>query len=219
MRRVIDAAWLCAALASALTGYAVSPGGAAVAQEASPRPGPSFQSTIPAAPLNQPVPLWPNQPRETTYWSIDDIRKAHRILSAAETSGRATDPNTTLHDFPYWTRTHSLFVAYVPARREAGRAAAQHVGYSQFIVIIGGSGTVTAGGELKDKTMLIDAGRAFPGEYRGTGVMGGEAFRVAEGDWLSIPPDTPAQFQADAGGMTCMVMKVNAMLYPWELIR
>jgi mannose-6-phosphate isomerase-like protein (cupin superfamily) len=219
MKRAIDAAWLCAALATALAGYAVSPGGAVVAQEASPRPGPSFQSAIPAVPLNQPVPLWPNQPRETTYWSIDDIRKAHRALSAAEKSGRAVDPNSTLHDFPYWTRTHSLFVTHVPEKPRAGDAAAQHAGYSQFIVIMGGSGIVVAGGELRDRTLLTEAGRAFPGEYRGTGVTGGETFRVVEGDWLSIPPDTPAQFESDAGGMTLMVMKVNAMLYPWELIR
>jgi hypothetical protein len=218
MRRV-DLGWLCAGVLSALGGYALSPGGGAFAQEASPRPGPSFQSTIPAPPLNQPVPLWPNQPKEATYWSIDDIRKAHQALSAADKSGRRVDPNSTLHDFPYWTRTHSLFVAYAPEKPADTETAAQHAGYAQFIVIMGGSGTVVAGGEMQNKTLLTEGGRSFPGEYRGASIAGGESFRVQEGDWLSIPPDTPAQFKADAGGLTYMVMRINAMLYPWELIR
>jgi len=37
---------------------------------------------------------------------------------------------------------------------------------------------------------------------------------------MSIPPNAPAQFSSKSlGGLTYTVMKVNAMLYPWDLIR
>ena len=37
---------------------------------------------------------------------------------------------------------------------------------------------------------------------------------------MTIPANQPAQFTATSRSrMTCMVMKVNAQLYPWELIR
>jgi hypothetical protein len=218
MRRLIaDSVWLCAAAAAALVGHGWGQGVAA--QSPAPRPGPSFQSVIPAPSLNQPVPLWPNQPSETTYWSIADIRKAHQTLAAADKAGRTLDPNRALHDFPYWTRTHALFVAHVEGHPAAGRSAAQHAGYAQFIVIMGGSGTVVAGGTLEDRVALAEGGREIPGEWRGAAIAGGETFTVSEGDWLSIPPDTPAQFKADASGLTYMVMKINAMLYPWDLVR
>ena len=40
------------------------------------------------------------------------------------------------------------------------------------------------------------------------------------GDWVSFPANTPTQVTTSADGeLSYMVMKVNAMLYPWELIR
>ncbi len=219
-----------------LAGYAISTRASIVAQTAIAqtqagqiRQGPSFQSTIPAQPLNQPLPMWPNQPKDATYWSIDDIRKAHTTLSAAAAAGKTMDPNSILHDMPYWTRTHSLFVVHRPRYDKPRRSitkkmsqwadAEQHQGYAQFIVIMGGTGMIVAGGEIQNRQNLPDRGGPVPGEYRGQPVGGGETFKVKEGDWVSIPPNIPAWFQPDAGGLTYMVMKINAMLYPWDLIR
>ncbi|PYR75188.1 MAG: hypothetical protein DMF86_16130 [Acidobacteria bacterium] len=217
-------AWTAVAAVGCAAGYGLSPAGSLRAQRGDPNAAnaqhqaPEFTSVIPAPQLRQPVPMWPNQPKDTTYWSIDDIRKAHETLSAAYAAGRAVDPNTALHDFPYWTRTHALFVSHTPYR-QTGVTANQHAGYAQFIVVMGGTGRVVAGGQIEKREMLSEGGRPIPGEYRGASIAGGETFTLKEGDWISIPPDTPARFQADPGGLTCMVMKVNAMLYPWDLIR
>lgn len=180
---------------------------------------PEFKSTVPAPQLRQPVPMWPNQPKDAMYWSIDDITKAHQTLAAAERDGKALDPNTTLHDFPYWTRTHSYFIVHVPQKGGSGPAQ-QHLGYSQFIVIMGGTGHVVAGGQLVGPAVLVEQGHAIAGELRGTAVQGGDTFPLQPGDWVSIPANAPTQFTAESeGGLTYMVMKINAMLYPWDLIR
>jgi len=236
MKRLTHSA-LGLALLGYLTGYSASPRApmraqtpAAQTQAGQSRQGPSYQSTIPATPLNQPIPMWPNQPKDATHWSIDDIRKAHATLAAAAAAGRTMDPNSALHDMPYWSRTHSLFIIHRPhyARPRPSNVAKtvsqwedaeQHAGYAQFIVIMGGSGSIVAGGQIRNAVSLSEKGRQLPGEYRGQPVAGGETFRVKEGDWVSIPANVPAWFQPDTGGLTYMAMKVNAMLYPWELIR
>jgi len=227
MRRIIDFGWLgIVVVGGYLAGYAVVPGSSVAAQGGTDpnlvngqHQPPEWKTTIPAPQLRQPTPLWPNQPKDATYWSVSDIRSAHRMLSEADKSGKKIDPNSTLHDFPYWTRTHSCFVTHKAGSAPTGNTAEQHAGYSQFVVIMGGTGTVVAGGEMQRKTPLSESGQPIPGEYRGPSITGGATFRLKEGDWVSIPPNTPAQFAADAGGLTYMVMKVNAMLYPWDLIR
>jgi len=181
---------------------------------------PEFRSTIPAPMLPHGVrTMWPNQPNEATFWSIDDIRNAHQVAADAHRGGRSVDPNTALHDFPYWTRTHAMFITHVP-QRASGRLAEQHVGYAQFMVIMGGRGTIVAGGVLIDGVEFKEQNREIFGELRGRAIGGGETFAVNEGDWVSIPPNVPSLVRADsADGLTYMVIKVNAQLYPWELIR
>ena len=164
--------------------------------------------------------MWPNQPNEATFWSIDDIRNAHRTAAEANRAGRSIDANATLHHFPYWTRTHALFITHVPAQPSGGLPVAQHLGYAQFIVIMGGRGTIAAGGALVDGVALKERNQEIFGELRGRAIRGGETFKVNEGDWVSIPPNVPSLVRADSpDGLTYMVMKVNAQLYPWELIR
>lgn len=184
------------------------------------RQPPEFKSTVPAPLLPHGVlTMWPNQPNEATFWGIDDIRKAHHALADAERNRRVADPNTTLHDFPYWTRTHAMFIKHVRSKVRA-QMAEQHQGYAQFMVIMGGSGTVVAGGTLSAPVTLKEGNRDVPGELRGREIRGGETFAVTEGDWVSIPANLPSLVRADsADGLTYMVMKINAQLYPWDLIR
>ena len=181
---------------------------------------PVWETTTPAAPLVRGSrTLWPNQPDQVTHWSIDDIRKAHQTLAEAEIAGRTVEPNSALHDFPYWTRTHSMFIRHV-AQDSGDPIAEQHLGYAQAIVIMGGEGVLEAGGQIDGPSVLTEQGRQVSGELRGTSIVGADTFALGEGDIVSIPPDTPARFVSSTpGGMTYMVMKVNAMLYPWELIR
>jgi mannose-6-phosphate isomerase-like protein (cupin superfamily) len=141
------------------------------------------------------------------------------VLADAEIAGTAADPNQALHNFPYWTRTHSAFIQHVPQKPTAN-GAQQHTGYAQFIVVMGGSGTLVAGGRIENARVLTESGRQIPGELRGSAIAGARTYQLGAGDLLSIPANTPAQFSSRSrGGLTYMVMKVNAMLYPWDLIR
>lgn len=214
-----------AAVAGLAAGFSLSPGGLVSAQRPDakdatlPMP-PEWKTTYPAPSLppgNRT--LWPNQPTTATYWAVEDVRKAHQFLADSEKSGRKVDSNSALHDFPYWTRTHSMFVVRV-SPKASGATAQQHLGYAQLIVVMGGAGTLVAGGALQKATVLTEGNRHIAGELRGTGITGGDTFQLKTGDVVSIPANTPAQFKAaSADGLTYMVAKVNAMLYPWELIR
>jgi quercetin dioxygenase-like cupin family protein len=223
MKYTSTAAWLIVVSVGAFIGYAANPTSRVVAQQTSTEslpPPPEWKSQRPAPYLHTGnLTMWPNQPTTGTHWSIDDIRNAHRLMAEAEKARKPIDPNSTLHDFPYWTRTHSMFIYHTPFAASGSRAE-QHVGYSQFVVIMGGTGTVQAGGTLQNAAMLQEKGTPIWGELRGSAVSGGVTFNVKEGDWLSIPANSPAHFKADAaGGLSYMVMKINAGLYPWELIR
>ena len=217
---------LTAIVVGVLAGYMLSPSSFIAAQSGGgdsdsglPKP-PTWETTFPAPGLSpRGRTLWPNQPTQATHWSIEDIRAAHEVLAEAELAGRTLDPNTTLHDFPYWTRSHSLFIRHIAEKITDG-SAEQHMGYAQFIVVMGGAGTLVVGGELQAPRSLTEQGRSISGELRGSSIVGGEDFELSEGNLASIPPNTPAQFTANTrGGMTFMVMKINAMLYPWDLIR
>lgn len=216
-------------LCGGYAGYALNPGSAA-GPSAQPEfgaypPPPTWKTAMPAVRIARgDRTLWPNQPTEATHWTIDDIRAAHETLAAAERSGQTMDPNDALHDFPYWTRTHSMFIRHVPRNAVSdngeGNPAEQHLGYAQFIVVMGGAGEIRAGGQIENATTLVDDGQQIPGELRGSAITGGDRFEVGPGDWVSIPANTPTQVTTNVdGGLTYMVMKVNAMLYPWEFIR
>lgn len=166
-------------------------------------------------------PLYPNEYDKATYWSIEEIRKSHQALVDAEKAGRTVDPNTTLHDFPYWTRTYGMWLRHVPEKATGAAAMAeQHLGYKQHIVITGGTGTVQVGGQLTGGTPLMEGGRPIWGETRGTAITGGETFTVAENDRVLIPANTPAIWKATSpGGLTYMVVKDTTKQYPWDLIR
>ena len=222
--RAASVAALVIGLCGGYAAYTVNAGQAAMSasqEEVGPYPPPpTWETAMPAVRIAREVrTLWPNQPTQATHWSIDDIRRAHEALAEAERAGQTMDPNDALHDFPYWTRTHSLFIRHVPAHAE-GDTAEQHLGYAQFIVIMGGIGEILAGGRIENAATLVEDGRQIPGELRGPAIAGGERFAVGPGDWVSIPANTPTQVKTTAdGGLTYMVMKINAMLYPWEFIR
>ncbi|PYR36035.1 MAG: hypothetical protein DMF89_11350 [Acidobacteria bacterium] len=226
MNRIPYAVRIAAAALGMLAGVAVTPLTLTSAQGGKPTYDPTvghapvWETPIPAPPLSQGQrTMWPNQPDHATHWSVKDIRQAHDRLAAQEIAGKEPDPKSVLHDFPYWTRTHSMFVYHASQKRSAN-SAQQHQGYSQFVVIMGGTGTLQAGGRIVNARVLAESGRQIPGEMRGDTIEGGTNYQLAEGDIVAIPPDTPAKFTATSrGGMTYMVMKVNAMLYPWDLIR
>ncbi len=222
MKRMSKGVWIAVVAGGLFVGYITHVRSSVAAQQQtadSLPPAPEWKSARPAPYLHTGnLTMWPNQPIDGTHWSIDDIRNAHRAMAEAEKAGKSVEPNSTLHDFPYWTRTHSMFIYHAPFSKPT--IAEQHVGYSQFIVIMGGTGTVQAGGTLQNATMLQEKGSPIWGELRGPSVSGGVTYNVKDGDWVSIPANTPAHIKASAaGGLSYMVMKINAGLFPWELIR
>lgn len=210
-----------------LAGVVVTP---LLSNAAQPRGKPTYDPNVGLAPVwNTPIPapplsqgqrsMWPNQPDHATHWSVKDIRAAHERLAEQEIGGKEPDAKNVLHDFPYWTRTHSMFIYHTP-HKLVRSSAQEHAGYSQFVVIMGGTGTLKAGGRIVNARVLVESGRQIAGEMRGDTIEGGTLYELAQGDVIAIPPSTPAKFSATSrGGMTYMVMKVNAMLYPWDLIR
>lgn len=244
MNRLIQLSWLPVLVAGLVCGYTMGPAMTVAAQaprivncpDAPPGPCPDqtgnlnmksgvqqpaeWHTKIPAESLWQGTrTMWMQHPRKATYWSIVDVDKVHPQLADADKSGKSVDPNTLLHDFPYWSRTHSMFVSHMH-QKASGNTAQQHFGYHQFIVIMGGSGTVQAGGTLNKPVVLTEKGQPISGELRGASISGGETFQVGKGDWVSIPGNSPTQVKASgADGLTYMVMKINAGVYPWEFIR
>jgi mannose-6-phosphate isomerase-like protein (cupin superfamily) len=177
--------------------------------------------------------LAPDAP-PTTYWNIDDIRKAHTELAEKATKAAAQAGSGSSQSFGggpvhVSTRNFSIFMLYRLHRDQPVLSltkvnsvwddAEMHAGAYDFYVITGGTGEMIVGGKIANRQNLHDQDGIIPGEYRGQPVVGGQTYKVKAGDWLLIPPDTPHQPKPDPGGFSYMIMKINVGVYPWSLIR
>jgi len=184
-----------------------------------------------------------NSPREpalapdappTTYWSVDDLRKAHSGLAEAASKALKEAGSGSSQSFGggpvhISTRNFSIFQLYRAHREQPVLSltkvsslwddAEQHAGAYDFYVVTGGSGEMIVGGKIVNRQNLVDKDGVIPGEYRGQPIVGGQTFKVKEGDCLLIPPDTPHQPKPDAGGFSYVIMKINVGIYPWALVR
>jgi len=161
-----------------------------------------------AAPAWSDIPLNPNQPDRVTYWSVDAFAKAHAELASRAAKGQPLNARDLL-PLPM-TRTHGYTVGYRTGKEPP--TAEQHEGVTDVYFVMGGSATLTTGGALVGKRTLID------GEYRGTSVEGGESHRLKAGDVVLVPPNLPHAAQADAGGFSYLLLKINVGLYPWPIV-
>ena len=138
------------------------------------------------------------------HWSIDDIRKVH----AQRVAGREGD--LPLAEAPMYkmsvihhTGDHS---APTESTWDDGK---QHSCVSDFYVILGGGGTMVVGGSIENAVGVSGSSCPAAGELRGQPVVGGTSYRVTEGDWLLVPPNTPHWPQPDSGGLTYMVLQMR----------
>ncbi len=169
-----------------------------------------------------------------TYWSIDDIRKAHEALAerAAKALTQAGQGSTQAFGgggvVRERTRNFSMGMLYRAHREQPVLSltkvnsvwddAEQHAGVYDFYVFTGGTGEMIVGGKIANRQNLMDKDGPIPGEYRGQPVVGGQTFKIKAGDWLLIPPDAPHQPKPDPGGFSYMILKINVGMYPWSLI-
>src|SRR5882724_5597949 len=233
---------LIAAAIGFIAGYALKPASHSSASEQS-----ENFSLVPSAlaqeKKSEVMPFNYNSPREpalapdappTTYWSVDDLRKAHSDLAevaskALKEAGKGSSQSFGGGPVHISTRNFSIFQLYRARREQPVLSltkvnslwddAEMHAGAYDFYVITGGTGEMIVGGKIANWQNLMDKDGPVPGEYRGQPIVGGQTFKVKAGDCLLIPPDTPHQPKPDAGGFSYVIMKINVGIYPWSLVR
>ena len=90
-------------------------------------------------------------------------------------------------------------------RRDASGIAELHKTVDDIFVIESGEGTLVTGGTIPD------AKTTAPGEVRGAAIEGGTKHKVAAGDFVHIPANTPHQMLIESGKqITYAVVKVDA---------
>jgi mannose-6-phosphate isomerase-like protein (cupin superfamily) len=89
--------------------------------------------------------------------------------------------------------------------REATGEAEYHERLADFMIVESGSATMLVGGKMKDGKTTT------PGEIRAPSIEGGETYKVAVGDVMSIPAKIPHQVVVSKGGkVTYLTLKVAA---------
>ena len=87
-------------------------------------------------------------------------------------------------------------------RRAATGESEVHDKETDTLHILSGSATFVVGGEM------IGSRQTAPGQYRGTGVRGGETFQLTPGDVIVIPAGIPHWFKDVPGPIEYYVVKV-----------
>src|SRR5580765_5216985 len=136
-------------------GYAVAPRAAAQAPRAA-----SVQASPFQAESWTNLPLTPNQPDKPTYWSVEEMTRVHETLKARAAKGEPLNARS-LMTLPM-TRTHGYTVGHRNSKDPV--TADQHDGVADVYFVMGGTATMTAGGQMEGKQKLTE------GEFRGSSI-------------------------------------------------
>ncbi len=158
------------------------------------------------------VPQAPDQ-GGVVHWPVEDLKKAHATLAAAAAKGEAKPGPRDLMPLPI-THTHAFNFLYRYTNPARPSRAEYHEGNTDVYFIEQGGAEIIIGGDLVERVQV----RNWPGEYQGSAIRGGKSYRVKAGDILSIPPATAHLTNADAGGLSYMLVKVNVGMYPWSIV-
>jgi mannose-6-phosphate isomerase-like protein (cupin superfamily) len=216
MKRSISVLWLVSLIVAYVAGYGAGPSGRAAGQATargatqSGAATPTPAGALPPGDYSK-IPLAPDQGEAFAYLGAS-LRAAHTAMQARASGGQVATNQRDLMA-PHVTRSHSYTLVHRSQPQNASQApsAEQHEGVTDVYFVVGGSGTVTVGGEIENRRI------SRPGEFLGP-IRGGKPFKLQAGDILNIPPNTPHATIADADGMTYVLMKINIGLYPWSLI-
>lgn len=166
--------------------------------------------SVQAAQVAAPGP--PAFPPRTLYWSADTLKKAHAEMvargAARQTGGGSiVSVRTPTHGMNILHRAHHD--KPVPSNTQKIMStfddAEAHGSLSEFLIFMGGTGTMVVDGEITNQVELAER----PTEFRGQPIRNGTSYKVKQGDWMVIPPNTPHQPQPDPGGLTYLRMTIN----------
>ncbi len=94
-------------------------------------------------------------------------------------------------------------IVQVNKRTEMGQSEL-HDKETDTFYILSGSATFVTGGEM------IESKPTAPGQYRGSGIKGGDTHHLAKGDVMVIPAGMPHWFKEVSGSIEYYVVKVVA---------
>ena len=93
------------------------------------------------------------------------------------------------------------YMANLEYRASVGPAAV-HEREAELMYVVDGSGTITTGGTLVNQT------RPNPANLTGTGIDGGAQQKIAKGDFIFIPENTPHWINAIDGTIILVTLHV-----------
>lgn len=128
-----------------------------------------------------------------TFASSADVTSLIAKAKADHKEGQAQVTERILQLAPY--------NANLEYRTSVGPAAV-HEKDAEMMYVIEGSATLVTGGKLKEEK------RNNPENLNGTGIEGGSAREVAQGDFLIVPEGTPHWFSKINGTLVLMTLHV-----------
>ena len=88
-------------------------------------------------------------------------------------------------------------------RRTGPGQSELHEADTDIFYVLDGSATLTTGGTVAGGKTTA------PGEIRGTGIQGGQAYHLSKGDIITIPRRTPHWFSEVRGTFDYLIIKVR----------
>ena len=146
------------------------------------------------------VPVLQAEPPGFVMWSASALEQRDAALSARV--GPDHSARETLADYGNPSGAHRFrFI-----RRDADGIPEQHEHIEDVVFIQSGEGTLHVGGDMVDRT-------GSNGEYKGTGIAGGNRYPVGTGDIIRIPADSPHRYLVpDGGHVTYVLVRVPALV-------
>ena len=128
-------------------------------------------------------------PNLKTFASSADVAALAAKAKAERKEGQALVAQPILQLAPY-----NVSLEY----RVAVANAAVHEREAELFYVIDGSATIVTGGKLADEK------RTNAENLSGSGITGGKAQKIAKGDFVMVPENTPHWFSAIDGSVTLM---------------
>jgi len=141
------------------------------------------------------VPLLGSAASDFTVWKSADLKNYEKSLHA-----KLDQTHSAAERLPDYEGHHLLIV-----HREGTGLVETHEKEADMIFVISGEASIVVGGTM------VDGKTTGPGEIRGPSLNGGETKKMATGDVLNVPPNTPHWVKVDPGKqITYFVVKLES---------